>query len=387
MLPHRTDGGPENDTRQSDSHVPAPSYRQRLLDLHRELVKTASVTGHENNVNDVLIKYLLQNGFRVERQVLSTSRGNDVDRDRYNVLAWPVINPANSQTESSHVPRLLITAHLDTVPPFIPYGIETGEITAKTRISGRGSVDAKASVVTQIVAVEELLASGRIKPDDVMLLYVVGEEEGGDGMRHFSCVLNSPQQSNGSIPSRLPPSFESVIFGEPTENKLARGHKGLLICNIVAKGVAGHSGYPWLGRSANESLMRALVKALNEDLGSSEQFGHTTVNVGVFHGGVGGNVIAEEASASLVLRVATGPEDTGHQKARARLLQILEEVDKDAFSVEWLGGYGAVPCHYDVEGESKPLHLGDHGGRVPLLTQLNQVSRRLLSTSAQMRQF
>ena len=191
-------------------------------------------------------------------------------------------------------------------------------------------------MVTQIIALEELLAAVQVKPEDVMLLYVVSEEEGGDGMRHFSHVLNAPEETNrNSVPGRLPSNgFKTVIFDEPTENKLAKGHKGLLICNIKASGVAGHSGYPWLGRSANEVLMRALVQVPDEDLGSSEQLGQTTLNVGVFRGGVGGNVIAEEASASLVLRVATSPEDTGHEKVKARLLQIVDEVDKNAFTVE-----------------------------------------------------
>ena len=343
----------QNRTGPFSEHVTVPSYRQRLLKLHRELVETWSVTGNENAVSEVVIRYLMKNGFQVERQVVSSNRDHNADQNRFNVVAWPVTDSKNSQASSGRTPRLLISTHLDTVPPFIPYSIDGGSIRANTVVSGRGSVDAKASVVTQIIAIEELLADGRVKPEDVMLLYVVGEEDGGDGMRHFSSVLNSPKESNSSLSDRLPAvGFEFVIFGEPTENKLAKGHKGLLICNIKAKGVAGHSGYPWLGRSANEVLMRALVKALDEDLGSSNQFGLTTVNVGVFHGGVGGNVIAEEASASLVIRIATGPEDTGHEKIKARLLQILDEVDKDAFTVEWLGGYGAVPCQYDVNGKS-----------------------------------
>lgn len=59
------------------------------------------------------------------------------------------------------------------------------------------------------MAINKLLSSGRISPDDVVLLYVVGEEVGGEGMRAANEL-------------HLDPS--TVIFGEPTEGKLAAGN-------------------------------------------------------------------------------------------------------------------------------------------------------------------
>ena len=325
------------------------AMRMRLLELHRELVEIESLTGHEHAVGEFLVHYLNSHGFRTNKQAVPPRRSTATEQGRCNILAWP--NAERDQGPSSP-PTVLITTHIDTVPPHIPYSIQGPESAASTLIKGRGSADAKGSAAAQIIAVEELLAAGQVRPQDIMLLFVVGEEEGGDGMRHFSRVLNDPSSNHSDILDLLPSNgFKAAIFGEPTENRLAKGHKGLLICNVKAKGRAGHSGYPWLGHSANELMLRALVKVLDEDLGSSEQFGHTTVNVGLLKGGAAGNVIAEDASASLVMRLATGPEETGHLQVKARLLEILRDVDENAFTVEWLGGYGAVPCFYEVDGK------------------------------------
>lgn len=117
-------------------------------------------------------------------------------------------------------------------------------------------MDAKGSVASQIIAVEELLAAGKIEEGDIALLFVVGEERGGDGMKKAN---------------ELGLKWETCIFGEPTELKLASGHKGIMSVNIKAKGKAGHSGYPELGRSANAMLIPALNALLNMELPWSEK--------------------------------------------------------------------------------------------------------------------
>ena len=95
-------------------------------------------------------------------------------------------------------------------------------------------------------------------------MFVVGEERTGDGM----------QAAN-----HLGLSWDTVIFGEPTELKLASGHKGLLVLKIKARGKAGHSGYPELGESAIDMILPALIKLREAELPWSTKFGNTTVNV------------------------------------------------------------------------------------------------------------
>lgn len=228
------------------------------------------------------------------------------------------------------------------MPPFIPYSITPGPITSDTEIHGRGSVDAKGSVAVQITAVEELLSSGEVNPEDLMLLYVAGEETTGDGMQFFSKARREVDPDA---------EFEAAVFGEPTGNKLACGHKGISGGWLYAAGKAGHSGYPELGKSATEVLMRALVKVLDADLGSSERFGNTTVNVGRLEGGVAGNVIPKEAKALITVRIAAGNYSTGFGIVKERFESILEETDGEAFKMEWNYSYGPVECDCDIEGE------------------------------------
>lgn len=76
-----------------------------------------------------------------------------------------------------------------------------------------------------VVAHQELLAENKIKESDVGLLFVVEEEVGGPGMKFANEHLGIS-------------SWETVIFGEPTEMKLCVGHKGLVLFQFVAEGKA-----------------------------------------------------------------------------------------------------------------------------------------------------
>jgi acetylornithine deacetylase len=318
-----------------DSNTSAPPYRNELLSLHKSLVDFNSTTGSEADVGNFLVDYLTQQGFTTKRQVLPSS--ND-SAPRFNVVAWP------SGSREPNSSRVLVTSHIDTVPPYIPYSRSGPEPpTAETVISGRGAVDAKGSVATQITAVLGLLSVGKITAEDVMLVYVVGEETTGDGMVHYSNATSSQQQLN-------PP--KAAIFGEPTEGRLACGHKGGLGCTVTAHGKSGHSGYPWLFKSATELLMRAMIQIIDADLGTSERFGNTTTNVGLLSGGVAANVIPDMATAGIVVRVGIGPELEGAEVVKNRISAILTNIDEGAFDLECNRAIGAVETNCDVDGMS-----------------------------------
>ena len=198
-----------------------------LLKLHEILVSIPSVTGNENAIA-MFLKDLLSNDFQVELQQVPdlehVSDETSLQRPRFNVFAHP---HGHRQTP------LLLTSHIDTVPPYLPYSLRDHD-----EIWGRGSVDAKGCVAAQLQAYQQLVDSAQINAKAVSFLFVVGEERTGDGM----------QAAN-----QLGLSWDTVIFGEPTELKLASGHKGLLILKIKAHGKAAHSGYPELGESAIDS--------------------------------------------------------------------------------------------------------------------------------------
>lgn len=325
----------------SESATKAPSYRDDLLALHKHLIEISSVTGTEHDVGNFLADYFTSKSWHYEIEYVAPKNNTPEGKDRFNVVAWP---PSGSSSSNSNDaarldPKVLVTSHIDVVPPHIPYSISKGAVTGDTVIAGRGSVDAKGSVAAQLTAVGDLLAAGRLDPEDVMVLYVVGEEQGGDGMRAFS----------GARSEAL--NLKAAIFGEPTENKLACGHKGGMTCEVEARGKAGHSGYPWLGKSANEVLMRGLLKMLDTDLGSSEKYGNTTVNVGKMEGGVALNVIPAHATASLMCRIALEPQESGHKAVVAKMEEVLASVDDEALSLDCSTGSGVVACDCEVDGK------------------------------------
>ncbi|KAJ6259949.1 Aminoacylase-1 [Drechslerella dactyloides] len=292
-----------------------PTGSSPLLSLHRDLVGIPSVTGDEEAVARFLEAYLLAKNFRVEL-IPVASPEYPAGQKRYNVLAYPA--------GGSRKAPILLTSHIDTVPPFIPFkdGLRT--------VYGRGSCDAKASVAAQIIAVEELLAANAVTEDTVALLFVVGEETTGDGMRHMNT---------------LDMQWEAVVFGEPTELKLAVGHKGLAMLTVEARGRASHSGYPNLGVNANSHLINALYKLDHLTLPSSKLLGNSTLNVGMMTGGVAANVIPAFASAEVAIRIAA--------KSFQEVKDIVEGALKDVEGVEatWKQPfYDPVFCDHDIEG-------------------------------------
>src|SRR5262249_5622724 len=139
----------------------------------------------------------------------------EVEPNRFNVFAqW------------GERPRVTLSTHMDTVPPFFASRED------EKYIWGRAACDTKGIIAAMIKAVEALLESGG---RDLGLLFVVGEERNSVG------ALHAARQPRGS---------EFLINGEPTENRLALGSKGALRYELHAHGRMAHSAYPELGESA-----------------------------------------------------------------------------------------------------------------------------------------
>lgn len=276
-----------------------------LLHLHRRLVSTPSVSGNELAVGQWLLKYLEDAGLTVELQPVAN------DPKSYNVYAY---------LGSKRNTTILLTSHIDTVPPFIPYSVNG------TEIHGRGSCDAKGSVATQVIAYLDLVKQGLIKEGDVAMLFVVGEETKGYGMREASASLGA--------------SWNATVFGEPTENKLGVGHKGIIVFEVSVVGKASHSGYPELGVSATEILVPILYKLQQLQLPQSDLLGPSTLNIGMIEGGVAFNVVPAQAKASIAVRVAADFD---------KAIEMLKGVVDGVEHVQPVSFYGTEPQYLDYE--------------------------------------
>lgn len=278
-----------------------------VVKLLKRLMEIPSVSEEEHEIGVFLSKYLKDLNYNVELIPIAP------ESTRCNVYAY---------LGSTRKARACLTSHMDTVPPHIPFRIENNVI------FGRGACDDKGPMAAQIVAVEELRAEGKLRDGDVSLLFVVGEEKGGPGM----LAVNDMNLT-----------WEAVIFGEPTEGKMAIGHKGHFVFELFVNGLACHSGYPERGRSANDVLTKLLVELQALPYPASELLGPSTFNCGKIQGGVAYNVLAAEAYALCGIRVAADVEKIQHQVAEA-VKRYPDVTLKENFA------YSETLLDYDVEG-------------------------------------
>jgi acetylornithine deacetylase len=267
--------------------------------LTRQLIDIPSLTGDEKDVGEFLATHLASLGYQVERQAIAA--------DRFNLIAT-----------TGESPRIVLSTHMDTVPPFTASS-EDGEY-----IYGRGSCDAKGIIAAQVFAAERLRQSGM---NHVGLLFTVDEELSSLGA-----------QAANKHP--LASDCRFLINGEPTDNRLATGTKGALRLIITTEGRAAHSAYPEAGESAIEKLLDVLEDIRAIDWPGDSFFGDTTNNIGVLNGGTRPNVIPDHARAELQIRLAADIE---------QIKPLIEKAVVGRAHVEYASAHNPVRL-FEVEG-------------------------------------
>jgi acetylornithine deacetylase len=270
-----------------------------LFELTRTLMDISSVSGEEGEVGRFLASHLEGLGYKVELQ--------EVEPGRANLLA----------TTGARA-RVVLSTHMDTVPPFIPSREDA------THIHGRGACDAKGIIAAQLTAAARLREEGF---EELGLLFTVDEELGSLGARAV----------NSHVLGR---ECEYLINGEPTENRLAVGSKGSLRLRLVTEGRAAHSSYPEHGESAIEKMLDVLADVRAHEWPRDEFFGETTCNIGTIKGGTRPNVIPAAAAAELQIRLV---------KPSSEVKKILEGIVDGRARVEYMSAAEPVRMHA-VEG-------------------------------------
>ena len=181
-------------------------------------------------------------------------------------------------------PRVVLSTHLDTVPPYIPPREDA------RRFHGRGACDAKGIAAAMVAAADALEPHAR---RHVGLLFLAGEETISDGARAAAA---------------LEPKGEALIGGEPTDGRLATAGRGTLRVRVATAGRAAHSSLEGEAESAIERLLDLLTELRTLDLPHDPDLGSTSYNVGTIQGGVAANVVPPSAEALLLFRtVESGP--------------------------------------------------------------------------------
>jgi acetylornithine deacetylase len=260
------------------------------IGLTRQLCEIESTTYHEGAVGEFLAEFLAGDGWEVEKMPVPQPAESVAKGPRWNVYAGV----------AGQKPDLVLSTHMDTVPPYIPFSEDDDFL------YGRGVSDAKGIIAAQIAAAHALRAEGF----HVGVLFVSGEERDSAGAR----VANLA--SRGS---------RFLINGEPTDNRLALASKGALRAVFKASGKMAHSAYPELGESAVHKLVEALGKVLSIELPALEDVGPSTLNIGQIQGGHAPNVIADKAEAQVLVRLVG--DSAPVRAALVEAAQGLAEVD------------------------------------------------------------
>jgi acetylornithine deacetylase len=212
------------------------------------------------------------------RELGATIHRQAVEAGRTNVLAT-FGAPSRS--------RVLFSTHLDTVPPYFAPRREGA------RLIGRGTCDAKGQIVAHLEVIRRLRERGH---HDVAWLGVVGEETDSIGAQRALELAS------------IVPALELVIDGEPTENKLATGQRGIVQVELDCFGAAAHSGQPEKGHSAIHDLLDWLQRLRAEPGPVDPELGPEVFNIGRIEGGGALNVVPAHAAAKVMARTVPGSE-------------------------------------------------------------------------------
>lgn len=261
----------------------------------KEALKIYSPTGRESRFAEFLAGKMVALGFD---RVRIDSVGNVV-----------------GEVGKGESPTILFCSHMDTVPGYLRVSLK------RDRITGRGAVDAKSSLISM------LFAASRLKDYPGRLVYtgVVDEEGRGRGMK-------------GLINEGIRPDY--AIIGEPSNLvKITVGYKGRLCVKFVCETDAAHASTPWLtSNSIVETfklhrLIEEFVNGFNKGV-KGGNFRKLTSTITHISGGSGLNVVPSKTISVFDLRLPPGLSCNGVIEELQKLVQkvearcIMEIIDK-----------------------------------------------------------
>jgi acetylornithine deacetylase len=240
-------------------------------------------------------------------------------------------------------PRLLVNAHLDTVPPNTgwsgdPYTPRVGD----GRVMGLGAADTKGAIAAVLAALDEA------RPRDVAVLFSGDEERAGTCMRAF-------------LASDAARGIAQAIVCEPTGCAAGTRHRGILGLKVRAAGEGGHSSRADRLPAPIAELARLAVAY--DDWGRARRgsgpagFEGMCMNVAKLEGGVAFNVVPDAATLTLSVRPPPGADAAAVREdlvalAHARVpgASVTTILDNAPFSTRdlraferWLGEAARAP--------------------------------------------
>lgn len=332
---------------------------RRLPDsvLLARLVAFDSVSRNSNlPIADFICEYLDRPGVRITR-----SFSDDGDKVNLVISAGPA---GGGRT------GIGLSGHMDVVPAeetaweSDPFALTDRD----DRWVGRGTADMKGFLA---LAINRFAAAAERDLRRPLTLILTRDEELGTlGAEHFAGTW----QDVDALP-------RDVVIGEPTALRAVRMHKGYLKARLEFEGIAAHSGYPHLGRSAIEPAARAVLAlaGFRETLEQERPAHHEhfpevpwpALNVGTIAGGSAINVVPDRCVVQLGVRLLPDMDGTAMlERIRRAVAGAVPDAD---WTLEVLGESPAMllpadaPLHRELcrrldQRESRSVHFATDAG-------------------------
>lgn len=190
--------------------------------------------------------------------------------------------------------------------------VDPFEVTQKNgKLYGLGVCDMKGGIAAMIDAIKELKEDGNKL--NLKLYFTYAEETTFQGMKDIL-------EYEKDFP-------EIMIFGEPTNNEILVGSKGILEFELKFIGKSTHSSNPDKGISANMNAIKVInyindfyEKEIKLDINKNFEIKYTTMNVGTIHGGTNKNSVSDECVVTIDFRTV--------KKEHTEL--IIKEIEKQS---------------------------------------------------------
>ncbi len=253
------------------------SLDEDIVQLLIRLVKARSYPGipeQEKEVVEELDTYLRSHG--IETVITEVCNG------RPNLLA--------AVEGSKPGPHLLLCGHTDTVPPNEGSPVDLfAPVEKQGKLYGRGTADMKGALAAMAGALVQLKTSDALPCGQVTLAAIIDEETQTLGSEH---LVKSGFRADASI------------VGEPTDNQIAIGHKGLEWLVVEFEGKAAHGGTPESGINAISAAAHFVHLIENELVPEFQKrrdpvLGLPVVNIGTIQGGDQPSTVAAHCQIKL----------------------------------------------------------------------------------------